>query len=31
MDEIGRTNRERWNALARANLEYTLPYLDYHS
>ena len=29
MDEIGRTNRERWNALARANLEYTLPYLDY--
>jgi SAM-dependent methyltransferase len=29
MDEINITNRERWNALARANLEYTIPFLDY--
>jgi ubiquinone/menaquinone biosynthesis C-methylase UbiE len=29
MDEINATNRERWNALANANVEYTIPYLDY--
>jgi SAM-dependent methyltransferase len=29
MDEISKTNRERWNALARANLEYTIPFLDF--
>jgi SAM-dependent methyltransferase len=29
MDEIIPVNRERWNALARANLEYTIPYLEY--
>jgi ubiquinone/menaquinone biosynthesis C-methylase UbiE len=29
MDNISKTNRERWNALARANLEYTRPFLDY--
>ncbi len=29
MDEINRANRERWNALARANLQYTIPFLDY--
>lgn len=31
MDEINKTNRERWNALARANVEYTLPFLDFTS
>ena len=29
MDEINRTNRERWNALARANVEYSQPFLDF--
>ncbi len=29
MDDINRTNRERWNALAQANFEYTLPFLNY--
>ena len=29
MDEINRINRERWNALARANVEYTVPFLDF--
>jgi len=29
MDEIQRTNRERWNALARANIEFSRPFLDY--
>jgi SAM-dependent methyltransferase len=29
MDEISKVNRERWNALARANLEYTTPFLDF--
>jgi SAM-dependent methyltransferase len=29
MDEINRTNRERWNSLARLNVEYTLPFLDF--
>ena len=29
MEDIIQTNRERWNALARANVEYTLPFLDY--
>jgi SAM-dependent methyltransferase len=29
MDELSQYNRQRWNALARANLEYTQPYLDY--
>ena len=29
MDDINRTNRERWNALANANFEYTLPFLNY--
>jgi SAM-dependent methyltransferase len=28
-DNISQTNRERWNALARANVEFTLPFLDY--
>jgi SAM-dependent methyltransferase len=28
MDEINHTNRERWNALARLNVEYTLPFLE---
>ena len=29
MDDISRTNRERWNALARANVEWSRPYLEY--
>jgi ubiquinone/menaquinone biosynthesis C-methylase UbiE len=29
MDEINRTNRERWNALAQANIEYSRPYLEF--
>ena len=29
MDDVSRTNRERWNALARANVEWSRPYLDY--
>ena len=29
MDEINRTNRERWNALAQANVEYSRPFLEY--
>ncbi len=29
MDEIHHTNRERWNALASANIQYSLPFLDY--
>ncbi len=29
MDQINRTNRERWNALARANVEWSRPRLDY--
>lgn len=29
MDDISRTNRGRWNALARANVEWSRPYLDY--
>ena len=29
MDEISKINRERWNALANANVEYTRPFLDY--
>jgi hypothetical protein len=29
MDEINRTNRERWNALAQANVEYSRPYLEF--
>jgi SAM-dependent methyltransferase len=29
MDELSRVNRERWNALARANVEWSRPYLDY--
>ena len=29
MDEIFQTNRERWNALAHANVEYTRPFLDF--
>lgn len=29
MDEISRANRERWNALAQANVEYSRPFLDY--
>ena len=29
MDTIIKTNRERWNALARANVEYSRPFLDY--
>jgi SAM-dependent methyltransferase len=29
MDEISRVNRERWNELARANVEWSRPYLDY--
>lgn len=28
MDHIARTNRERWNALAQANVEYSQPWLD---
>jgi SAM-dependent methyltransferase len=29
MDEISKTNRERWNALANANVEYSKPFLDF--
>ncbi|HEY5271160.1 MAG TPA: class I SAM-dependent methyltransferase [Anaerolineales bacterium] len=29
MDNIIKTNRERWNALARANVEYSQPFLDF--
>jgi SAM-dependent methyltransferase len=29
MDEIFNTNRERWNALANAEVEYSRPFLDY--
>jgi SAM-dependent methyltransferase len=29
MDQIIRTNRERWNALAQANVEYSQPFLDF--
>ncbi len=29
MDDIAHTNRERWNALARANVEYSRPFLDF--
>jgi SAM-dependent methyltransferase len=29
MDELHRINRERWNALARANVAYTQPFLEY--
>jgi ubiquinone/menaquinone biosynthesis C-methylase UbiE len=28
-DNISKANRERWNALANANVEYTQPFLDY--
>ena len=29
MDDISKINRARWNALARANVEYSLPFLDF--
>jgi len=29
MDNINKTNRQRWNALASANVEYSRPFLDY--
>jgi SAM-dependent methyltransferase len=29
MDEISQTNRSRWNDLARANVEYSRPFLDF--
>jgi SAM-dependent methyltransferase len=29
MDEINKTNRERWNALANANVEFSRPFLDF--
>jgi SAM-dependent methyltransferase len=29
MDEINKINRERWNALARANVPYSMPFLDF--
>lgn len=29
MDEISHTNRQRWNALARANVEWSRPHLEY--
>ncbi len=29
MDDFINTNRERWNALARANVEYSQPYLNF--
>lgn len=29
MDEIAKTNRKRWNALAGANVEYSRPFLDF--
>lgn len=28
MDELSQTNRERWNALARANVQYSRPFLE---
>ena len=28
MDEINKSNRERWNALASANVEWSRPFLD---
>lgn len=28
MDDLARFNMDRWNALARAGIEYTVPYLD---
>lgn len=31
MDEISRTNRERWNTLAQVNVEWSRPYLEYTS
>ncbi len=31
MDHINKTNRERWNALANANVEWSQPFLDYTS
>jgi SAM-dependent methyltransferase len=29
MDDIAQTNRERWNNLARANVQYSQPFLDF--
>ena len=29
MDDIIKTNRERWNALANADVEWSRPYLNY--
>ena len=29
MDAISKTNRLRWNDLARANVEYSRPFLDF--
>ena len=29
MDNISKTNRQRWNALARTNVEYSRLFLDY--
>lgn len=29
VDNINKTNRQRWNALANANVEYSRPFLDY--
>lgn len=29
MDQVNKTNRERWNALANANVEWSRPFLDY--
>jgi ubiquinone/menaquinone biosynthesis C-methylase UbiE len=29
MDEISKTNRTRWNDLARANVEYSRPFMDF--
>lgn len=29
MDKINKTNRQRWNALAHANVEWSQPFLDY--
>ena len=29
MDEINKINRERWNALAQANVEYSRPFLEF--
>jgi len=29
MDDIAQTNRERWNDLARANVQYSQPFLDF--